>query len=138
MEGEPFELPARLATHLALVANELITNAAKYCGSSLGDACVMNIGVRVGLGLQEGRLVLSVWNSGNPVPEDFDLTHAARTGLRLVDAIIVDQYPRHVLPAASGGGYAGRSDRARGVPAVARKARGARPPLTVTHFWPAA
>jgi len=92
VEGVAVELSSRVATNLAIVANELITNAVKYCGRGPGEVCDVNVEVRVGLGVHAGRIVLSVWNSGHPVPEDFDPTRVGRTGLRLVTGIVVDQY----------------------------------------------
>ncbi len=92
VEGEPVEMPPRAATNLLIVANELVTNAAKYCEPTNGDTCAVRVGVRVGLAVRDRKLVLSVWNSGNPVPEDFDVTRAAGMGLRVVRALVVDQY----------------------------------------------
>ena len=71
VEGEPVELPSRAATHLLIVANELLTNAAKYCAPTEQGTCEVSVGVRMEVALQAGQLLLTVWNSGNPVPEDF-------------------------------------------------------------------
>jgi PAS domain S-box-containing protein len=88
VEGEPVALPSRAATNLAVVANELITNAAKHSGAGPDGVCR----VRARLDAEGGTLRLTVWNSGGNVPPGFDVRTHARLGLRLVTALIVDQY----------------------------------------------
>jgi two-component sensor histidine kinase len=82
---EEARLPAKLATSLALVVNELISNAMKY---GRGD-------IEVELRVEDSRpefvsqspqtLVLSVCDDGPGFPPDFDPVSAANTGLELVD-----------------------------------------------------
>lgn len=70
------------AVPIALVANELITNAAKYAyqGSQGGT-----IWVRVGRG-GDDTIELSVRDGGQGLPADFDLGSAPGLGMRIVSA----------------------------------------------------
>jgi PAS domain S-box-containing protein len=88
VEGEPVMLPSRPATNLAVVANELIANAVRHGCPGPNGICR----VRARLDTRDGTLRLTVWNSGGDVPPDFDVRTQARLGLRLVTALIVDQY----------------------------------------------
>jgi two-component sensor histidine kinase len=69
------KLPARQATSLALVVNELVANALKH-----GKRDVL---VRFVAGEREARL--TVEDDGPGFPKDFDPMRAANTGLELVD-----------------------------------------------------
>lgn len=86
VKGEEVEYPASVATNLCVVANELITNAVKHGRPNGGLRRI-----EVLLNRSGGDLTLSVWNSGQPVPPNFDVKAAARTGLALVRAIVEDQ-----------------------------------------------
>ncbi len=88
VDGEHLVYSRQAATNLAVVANELITNAIKYgAPDTQGEA-------RVNVRLQRAnrQLYLLVWNSGNPVPTDFDPSRQCNLGLRLVWGLTVDQY----------------------------------------------
>jgi two-component system, chemotaxis family, CheB/CheR fusion protein len=85
VEGTPVVYPASVATNLCVVANELVTNAIKHGATSDG---VPRVEVRISR--EEGRLVLSVWNSHHPVAADFEPGAGARTGLGLVRTIVED------------------------------------------------
>ncbi len=87
VHGAPLMLPARLATNLAMVANELITNAAKH-GCTDGKKCE----VKVRFGRERGSLWLSVWNSGTPLGREFTIAKDARLGLRLVKTLVEEQH----------------------------------------------
>jgi PAS domain S-box-containing protein len=88
IEGEPALLPSRAATNLAVVANELITNAIKH-GAAEPDG---EMHVDIGVYRADGRLRLSVWNSGNPIAADLEATRVQNMGLLLVSGLVVDQY----------------------------------------------
>jgi PAS domain S-box-containing protein len=87
VEGEPVFLPHKAATNLAMAANELITNAVKH-GAPGADG---EVRVDVGIHLADGTLRLSVRNSGNPVPADFDVSRKRGLGLRLVWGLAAEQ-----------------------------------------------
>jgi PAS domain S-box-containing protein len=88
VEGEPTLLPPKAATSLAVVANELITNAIKH-GAPGADA---EMRVDIGVYRAGGNLRLSVWNSGNPIPAGFDASRQRSMGLRLVWGLAAHQY----------------------------------------------
>jgi two-component sensor histidine kinase len=88
VQGHPAVCPRGVATNLAVVANELITNAIKH--GAPGPEGEQEVKVRVAP--EDGELRLSVWNSGPPVPAGFDPTAQPGLGLRLVWSIVVEQY----------------------------------------------
>jgi two-component sensor histidine kinase len=67
---------------IALMANELITNAAKY---AYQDKQSGTIWVRVGRGADD-TIVLSVRDEGRGLPADFELRSAPGLGMRIVNA----------------------------------------------------
>ncbi len=88
VQGEPALLPHKAVTNLAVVANELITNAVKH-GAAPPDG---ELRVDVGVHQADGCLRLSVWNSGHPVPTDFETSKPRTMGLRLVAGLSIEQY----------------------------------------------
>jgi two-component sensor histidine kinase len=70
------------AVPIALMANELITNAAKY---AYQDSQSGTIWVRVGRGADD-TIVLSVRDEGRGLPADFELRSAAGLGMRILNA----------------------------------------------------
>jgi len=80
VEGAEMHVSPKAGSMLAVVANEMITNALKH-GAPAEDG---KRHVDVSLALQNGRLVLRVWNSGPPVPEGFSPGAQSGMGLRLL------------------------------------------------------
>jgi len=80
VEGERTWYPAKVATNICVVGNELLTNAIKH-GAPGPDG---RLRIRIGVALRDGKFRLSVWNSGNPVPRSFDPREQKAMGLRLV------------------------------------------------------
>jgi PAS domain S-box-containing protein len=74
---EPAELSLRKGTSLALITNELVSNAAKYGGGE--------IGVRFVVEGEEG--ILTVCDDGPGFDEGFDPATEANTGLELVESL---------------------------------------------------
>ena len=70
------------AIPIALIANELITNAAKYAYSRQPGG---NIRVRLARG-DDGRVDLSIRDEGDGLPADFDPRSATGLGMRIVRA----------------------------------------------------
>lgn len=87
-EGGEVACPAKAATALCLVVNELMTNAIKH--GAPGSEGRLEVVVR--LAREAGRLELSVWNSGNPIPADLGPSKQQGTGLNLVHGLVVGQY----------------------------------------------
>jgi two-component sensor histidine kinase len=69
------------AIHVALLVNELITNAAKYAYPS--GHCRVWVGVARG---PDDITVISVRDEGIGLPADFDINSAKRLGMRLVNS----------------------------------------------------
>lgn len=89
-------LPSKRATALALVANELISNAVKHGQGT----------IRVSLDSQTGSAVLTVRDEGPGFPSNFDPAVAANTGLMLLESLVrIDLSGKiHFGNAAEGGG----------------------------------
>jgi two-component sensor histidine kinase len=68
------------AIAIALIVNELITNAAKYAYNDSADGKVW---INVGPDKQDS-FVISVRDEGAGLPPDFDLQKAKRLGMRIV------------------------------------------------------
>ena len=79
VEGDEERLPGATAIPVSLIANELITNAAKH-GSGA-------IAVRLEV-LPEGGHVLSVCNDGPALPQGFDPAARAGLGMKIVLALV--------------------------------------------------
>lgn len=74
---EDARLSARQATSLALIANELISNALKYSAGKIQMAFLWS----------EDEARLEVYDEGSGFPEDFDPARDAHTGLELVERL---------------------------------------------------
>ncbi len=77
VQVEDVRLPARQVTALALVVNELFSNAVKHGGDE----------IHLHLETQAGFAMLSVSNNGPGFPPEFDPRRAANTGLELVESL---------------------------------------------------
>jgi PAS domain S-box-containing protein len=88
VSGARAPLPSKAATNLAVVTNELVTNALKH-GAAGPDG---KLHVDVVIAPADDSLRLRVWNSGNPIPPDLDPTASRGLGLQLVRDLIVVQY----------------------------------------------
>lgn len=88
VEGTPVSYHLKVASTLSILANEFIMNALTYGTSVDGNV----IKIRINIGVDNGFFYMSVWNSGNPIPEGFDLVTQSGIGLNLVRDIVVDQF----------------------------------------------
>jgi two-component sensor histidine kinase len=82
--SEPINIPTDRAVRLALVLNELVTNACKHGRSSGGR-------VRVWVSIQRQNpdsVSLSVRDNGSGLPKDFHIAAARTMGMRVVAALI--------------------------------------------------
>jgi two-component sensor histidine kinase len=100
VEGEPVLLDAETATRLAMVANELLINAAKHGGPSPSG----ELHIRVELEAKADKLHLSVWNSG--LPRHRAEGQLAGLGLQLVRGLIAQHQGRFALKSYNGGSLA--------------------------------
>jgi two-component sensor histidine kinase len=88
-DGDPVEVDSQTGSLVAIVANELVTNAIKHGGRTADGR--RRISVELRAPTEDGLITLSVWNSGNPVPEDFDPMRQTGLGLQLVRMLTVQQ-----------------------------------------------
>jgi PAS domain S-box-containing protein len=88
VSGDIVTYSSRTASNICIVANELITNAVKYGRPRRGG----KLAVRIRIAREDDRLRLSVWNSGNPVPADFDPARQTGMGLQVVRTVAIEQY----------------------------------------------
>ena len=79
VEGAEIELPTVTCRPLGFIANELITNAAKY-----GNG---RITVRLELSVEK-RYSLSVSNDGPPLPEEFDPAASKGLGMKIIRGLV--------------------------------------------------
>lgn len=89
LESEPLLLPTKAATALALVVNELVTNALKH-GRSVerGSEGETDAIINVRLWRADGLVHLSVRDEGPGFSPDFDAIRDANIGLELVNALV--------------------------------------------------
>jgi PAS domain S-box-containing protein len=88
VSGDPAPCPAPPATPILIIVNELLTNAIRH-GAPEPDGRQR---VACSLSAADGTLRISVWSSGNPLPEDFDPGAQTTLGLRLVWDVVVTRY----------------------------------------------
>src|SRR5262249_17293776 len=83
-EGDPgIRLDSDRAIPIALIANELVTNAVKYAFPDRSDA---RIWVRLTYG-EPNTILFSVPDNGIGLPREFDLTKGKGMGMRIVTAL---------------------------------------------------
>jgi PAS domain S-box-containing protein len=88
VSGEAFLCPTQAATNLCVAANELITNALKYGEPDASG----RLRIEILLSREDGRLKLSVWNSGRPIARDFTDKRGATLGLSIVEDLAAARY----------------------------------------------
>lgn len=93
-------LDVRQATPLALILNELITNALKY-GCPPGRPCR----IRVTLGTDGEEYRLSVSDDGHGLPESFDPGQRKSLGMRAIEALTRQLQGRFVIESSDVGAH---------------------------------
>jgi two-component sensor histidine kinase/putative methionine-R-sulfoxide reductase with GAF domain len=85
VEGEDFLLPSGNATYVALILNELVQNAVEHgLKGTLGNELTVRVA------RDEDNVIIDVINDGEPLPEDFDIRHHRKLGLRIVESLVRD------------------------------------------------
>ena len=101
IEGDPGNLPATVATPLAVVLNELLQNAADHAFPEGGG------GGEVVIGLERSgpELILQLRDDGAGLPEGFDLDAATGLGLSIVRTLVTSELAGTIsmAPALGGG-----------------------------------
>jgi PAS domain S-box-containing protein len=87
--ADPVQVQARFGSSLAIIANELITNAIKHSMQRTDTA--HRLSVRLQLDETAQTINLLLWNSGKPVPPGFDPHRQKGLGLQLVYMLAVEQ-----------------------------------------------
>jgi two-component sensor histidine kinase len=88
--SDPIYLPTKAATGLALVVNELVSNAVKH-GRSMQRRTDSNETITVRLTREpEESLLLAVEDTGQGFPDSFDVKKDANLGLELVQSIVAN------------------------------------------------
>jgi two-component sensor histidine kinase len=82
LELECVVLPMDVAIPLALLVNELLTNAVKYAYEPAAQGCI-----RVSLKPEAGRLVLTVNDEGRGMPADFDYRKSKSLGMKIIASL---------------------------------------------------
>ena len=83
VDGDRVFVSSKLGSTLAIIANELLTNAIKY-GAPGKDG---RLRIKINLNCGTDHLLFTVWNSGNPIPTDFDIGQRHGLGLSLVQMV---------------------------------------------------
>jgi len=84
-EGTAGELPAEIATPLALVLVELLQNALEHAFGAEGGSVVVRFS------RTEDLLVAVVADDGGGLPDEFDVTRSTRLGLQIVRTLVTSE-----------------------------------------------
>ena len=95
--GEFGQLPAEVATPLAMILTELVQNAVEHARATSIEAQVERT---------EGRLVLVVRDDGCGLPEGFDLAASPRLGLQIVRTLVESELQGTIELSGGAGGTA--------------------------------
>lgn len=77
-------IPADIATNLSLVFTELCQNAIEHGLAGISGT------VAVRVERKDGNLIMTISNSGRPLPADFSLASSSSLGLSIVKALVQD------------------------------------------------
>jgi two-component sensor histidine kinase len=83
VRGDDVHLNMMQATQIALVLNELILNAVEH-GFEKASAGEIHVNVEE----KEGEVAIWVSDSGDQLPEDFDVTKDSHLGLQIVESLV--------------------------------------------------
>ncbi|HEX9015266.1 MAG TPA: histidine kinase N-terminal domain-containing protein [Chloroflexota bacterium] len=83
LEGTDFSLPPQRATSCALVINELLQNSVEHGFETKNDGVI-----RVVLSADEGKLMIDVVDTGEGLPEGFDMEKDGSLGLQIIQTLV--------------------------------------------------
>jgi two-component sensor histidine kinase len=89
-DGEAGELPAEVATPLAVVLTELLQNAAEHAFPP-GVYPGLPLQVHVGLKRDDGELLVEVRDNGTGLPDGFSIEDTSSLGLSIVRDLVTTQ-----------------------------------------------
>ncbi len=104
LNGRFGQLPASVATPLALVLTELLHNAVQHGLSRPGAPATGTL--ELAASRRDGRLTVTVADNGGGFPEGFDLDSAGNLGLQIVRTLVVGELGGTLAIAAARGGGA--------------------------------
>jgi len=116
-EGEAGELPAEVATPLAVILTELLQNAAEHAFGPGSGAAAAPAGVRVRLGRTPGILLVEVRDNGVGLPKGFSVDQTTSLGLSIVRDLVRSQLEGTIEMQSDGGTVVALE-----IPVVAREA----------------
>jgi two-component sensor histidine kinase len=91
-QGEAGELPADVATPLAVILTELLQNAAEHAFPDDGDeGSGEHLQIHVGLHRSDGRLLVEVRDNGAGLPSGFSVDDTTSLGLSIVRDLVRSQ-----------------------------------------------
>jgi two-component sensor histidine kinase len=103
--GSSGDLPAEVATPLALVLAELLQNAVEHAFRESGGS------VEVRFERRGDRLLATVADNGTGLPDEFDVTRSTRLGLQIVRTLVMSELGGSIdMGAGAGGGTEVRID----------------------------
>jgi two-component sensor histidine kinase len=85
IRGDDFKLEMNQATQIAMVMNELISNAVEH-----GFAVANKGEIHISIEEKDNDICLWVSNSGDKLPENFDPLKTTSLGLQIVESLLVD------------------------------------------------
>ncbi len=97
VQGEPIEISAHQATSVALILNELVTNALQHAGNESSPCLTLSVdgldsdtmSPKTADGSRRPMARVELYDQGRELPNDFDLEHpGAGKGLQLVRALV--------------------------------------------------
>lgn len=101
--GEAGQLPAEMATPLAVVINELLQNAAEHAFPAAMPVAASDRRVTVRLHNDGSLLVVEVRDNGCGLPEGFSIERAATLGLSIVRDLVTGQLGGSIAMHTDGG-----------------------------------
>jgi two-component sensor histidine kinase len=102
--GEAGELPAAVATPLAVILTELLQNAAEHAFPDDGEErCGEQLRIHVGLQRSDGRLQVEVRDNGAGLPAGFSVDETTSLGLSIVRDLVRSQLGGVIAMRSDGG-----------------------------------
>ena len=96
VEAESVEMPTSLATSLALVVNELLTNAVKHQGKR-SEGLLIESSITVRMARRATDVVVFVSDNGPGFPPGFDPAMDANIGLQVVETLVAHDLSGRVV-----------------------------------------
>ena len=103
LDADPGEIPAEVATPLAVVIAELLQNAVEHAFAAPGPWEQSRRRVGIQFANEGSRLTVTVWDNGCGLPEGFDVDRTVSLGLSLVRDLVTGQLEGTITMASEEG-----------------------------------